>query len=165
MRHGERSERVHLCVCCHKVSISSLCVLLVVSWWGNVSEDGVRDVHRLVLHQYDVKGVDVRLFSLFHLRHRGTQTVRTQFLSVSIWGIPGLYYTLVWPGRWGSRWWGCSGARTPRQPWSGLLKSLPAAARWADPAALWGRLRVTERLPSCWRCGSVGLWRLAGPPY
>lgn len=70
----------------------------------------------------------------------------------------------VWPGHWGSRWWGCSGAQTPRQPWSGLLKSPPAAARWADPAALWGQLHVTEHLPSCWRSGSVGLWRLAGPP-
>lgn len=73
-------------------------------------------------------------------------------------------YEWHWPGRWGSRWWGRSGAPTPRRPWSGLLTSPRAAARWADPAALWGRPPATGHLPAYWTSGSVGLWRLAGPP-
>lgn len=68
------------------------------------------------------------------------------------------------PDRWGSQWWGCSGDRPLRRPRSGLLKSPPAAARWAEPAALWGPPRVTSRLLSCWRSGSADLWRLAAPP-
>lgn len=61
------------------MSSSSSSVLLVVSRRGNVSEDGVGNVHRLVLHQYDVKGVGVRFFSRFHLRDTA-QTVGTHFL-------------------------------------------------------------------------------------
>lgn len=68
------------------------------------------------------------------------------------------------PDRWGSQWWGRSGARPLRRPRSGLLKSPPAAARWAEPAALWGPPRVTLHLLSCWRSGSADLWRLAAPP-
>lgn len=68
------------------------------------------------------------------------------------------------PDHWGSQWWGCSGARPLRRPQSGLLKSPPAAARWAGPAALWEPPRVTSHLLSCWRSGSADLWRLAASP-
>lgn len=46
-----------------------------------MSEDGVGDVQRLVLHQHDVKGVDIRILSLLHLRNK-TQTVRTHVLKL-----------------------------------------------------------------------------------
>lgn len=65
------------------MSSSSSSVLLVVSRRGNVSEDGVGNVHRLVLHQYDVKGVGVRFFSRFHLRDTA-QTVGTHFLKTCV---------------------------------------------------------------------------------
>lgn len=45
-----------------------VCCCVCGAWLSDVSEDGVRDVQRLVLHQHDVEGVDVRLFPLLHLR-------------------------------------------------------------------------------------------------
>lgn len=132
--------------------------LVVVSRGGNVPENCIGNIHRLILHQHDIKRVHVRFFSVFHLWQTALLVNHPE-----TWPGDG---SKDWsePDRWGSRRWGCSEARALRRPWSGLLKSRPAAARWVEPAALWGPPHVTQHLLSCWRSGSVDLWRPAGPP-
>lgn len=49
-----------------------VCRCVCAALLSDVSEDGVRDVQSLVLHQHDVEGSDVRLFSLVHLRDTDT---------------------------------------------------------------------------------------------
>lgn len=69
-RHLPHAIRTHspLCMWLKKCPFPPLGLWVVVSGWGNVPENCIGNIHRLVLHQDDIKGVDIGFFSAFHLR-------------------------------------------------------------------------------------------------
>lgn len=75
VQHAALTERVHLRKTSFRLRsllVRCICRILV----SDASEDGVGNVHRLILHKHDVEGIDVRVFSLFHLRDT-EQSVRS----------------------------------------------------------------------------------------
>lgn len=83
VQHAALTERVHprkTSFRVHSLLVRCICRIAV----SDVSEDGVGNVHRLILHKHDVEGIDVRVFSLFHLRdtERTVRSFKTEGVSI-----------------------------------------------------------------------------------